>query len=160
MTKFYSPTTGGFYDDALRAAYDDAGTWPADAVELSDDDAATLLRGQHSEGMTISIDGGVPVLVDRPAPTVKELTAANVAAISVAMEDAAKAKGYDSMLSAISYAQQPAGAPFQAEGAAFLAWRSAVWQAAFSVLAEVEAGTRALPTPAEAVAAMPALNLP
>lgn len=86
--------------------------------------------------------------------------AANVAAVSAAMEAAAHAKGYDSLLSAISYAQQEAGAPFQAEGAAFLAWRSAVWQHAFAVLAEVQAGTAPMPTPAEAVAAMPVLRLP
>lgn len=34
--KYYSPTTNSFYDSALYAAYKSAGTWPADAVEISD----------------------------------------------------------------------------------------------------------------------------
>jgi hypothetical protein len=86
--------------------------------------------------------------------------AENVAAVQAAMEAAARAKGYDNILSAISYAQQPTGAPFQAEGAAFLAWRSDVWTEAFAVLAQVKLGSTPMPTPAEAVAAMPVLVLP
>lgn len=93
-------------------------------------------------------------------PSADELIARNVAAIQSELDRRAQAKGYDNIVSACSYAAQPAGAPFQAEGAAFLKWRSAVWQQAYATLAEVEAGTRAMPTPEESVAAMPPLVLP
>lgn len=93
------------------------------------------------------------------APSIEEQAGANTAAIQAELERQAQAKGYDSILSACSYAAQPEGAPFQAEGAAFLAWRSAAWQHAYDVLQQVQAGTAPMPTPAEAVAAMPALTL-
>jgi hypothetical protein len=81
-------------------------------------------------------------------------------ALQNAMEAAAKKVGYDSLLSACSYAAQVAGAPFQAEGAAFLAWRSEVWAASYARLNEIKAKQGALPTPEEAVAQMPNLELP
>lgn len=102
--------------------------------------------------------GNKPQPVD--APTFDELVAANTAAVQDEMERQAQAKGYSNLISACTYAAQPAGAPFQAEGQAFADWRSKVWQQAYAVLAEVKAGTRAMPTPAEAVAMMPALVLP
>jgi hypothetical protein len=98
--------------------------------------------------------------IRNPAPTIDQLIAANVREIQSALDAQAKARGYDSILSACSYAAQPTGAPFQAESAAFVAWRSAVWAQAYAALAQVQAGTVPMPTPAEAVAAMPALSLP
>jgi len=88
------------------------------------------------------------------------MVAVSSAAIQTELDRVARSRGYDSIVSACSYAAQSEGAPFQAEGAAFLAWRSAVWANAYAVLAEVEAGNRALPTPEEAVSMMPTLSLP
>lgn len=76
-------------------------------------------------------------------------------AIQAQLDATAQAHGYDDCISACSYAAQAVGAPFQAEGAAFLAWRSAVWAQAYVVLAEVQAGTATMMTPAQGVADMP-----
>jgi hypothetical protein len=95
-----------------------------------------------------------------PTPTAGEQIAINAAAIQAELDRQAQAKGYDNIVSACSYAAQTAGDPFQAEGAAFLSWRSIVWLHAHDVLAQVQAGTVPMPTPVEAVAAMPALVLP
>lgn len=147
MAMFYSKLTGGFYSDAYHDSM------PPDALEVSDTDYEALLVGQAA-GKRIAADAnGRPVLVDPPSLTQDQQKAACVAAIQEEMERQAQAKGYDSLLSACSYAALPAGAPFQAEGAAFLAWRAQVWQAAL-------AQTGPVPTPEEAVAAMPALVLP
>lgn len=86
--------------------------------------------------------------------------AANTAALQARMDDVARQYGYDNIFTACTYGAQPVGAPFQAEGAAFLAWRSAVWAEAYAVMADVQAGTVPMPTVAESVAAMPALALP
>jgi hypothetical protein len=102
--------------------------------------------------------GNVPTPL--PGPTPEQLVAQVEAAIQAELDRQAQAKGYDSILSACTYAMQPANAPFQAEGAAFVTWRSAVWHQARVALAAVQAGTKPMPTPAEAVAAMPALVLP
>jgi hypothetical protein len=96
----------------------------------------------------------------RLAAAKHEAISLNSAAIQAELDRQALAKGYDSIISACSYAAQPEGAPFQSEGAAFLNWRSAVWSHAYSVLADVEAGNIPMPTPEEAVAQMPALVLP
>ena len=71
-------------------------------------------------------------------------------AVQNMLDNAAKAKGYDSILSACSYAAYPN--PFQAEGQEFVAWRGAVWAKCYEILGEVEAGTRPAPTVAELLA--------
>lgn len=95
-----------------------------------------------------------------PQKKAAQLVAANIAAVQAEMDKQAKARGYDDIVSACSYASGDATDPFAAEGKAFLAWRSKVWAKAYAMLAEVEQGTRPMPTPAEAVAAMPPLGLP
>jgi hypothetical protein len=111
-----------------------------------------------------NIDAPIPSQAELEAAAVEvakaQAIAANSAAIQAELDRQAQAKGYDGIISACSYAAQPEGAPFQSEGAAFLNWRSAVWSHAYSVLADVEAGNVPMPTPAEAVAQMPALVLP
>jgi len=129
-----------------------------------------ILRG---DGATIPLDpantdyaeflawqaaGNTPDPID--APTFDQLIAANTAAIQSALDAQAVAKGYDSIISACSYAAQASGEPFQAEGAAFLTWRSDVWTQAYATLADVEAGTVPMPTPEEAVSQMPAYVAP
>lgn len=103
-------------------------------------------------------DGNTPDAA--PAPTITQLIAANTSALQAEMDRQAAEKNYDNIVSACSYAAQPVGAPFQAEGAAFLAWRSDVWVRAYATLAQVQAGTATMPTPQEAVAQMPPLVLP
>lgn len=79
-------------------------------------------------------------------------------AVDAALNNAAKAQGYDGIVSACSYA----GAPnyFQAESVAFLEWRAACWVHCHQVLAQVQANQRPVPTPEDLVAELPALELP
>lgn len=76
--------------------------------------------------------------------------AAAAQAVQNMLDSAAKAKGYDSILSACSYAAYPN--QFQAEGQEFVAWRGAVWAKCYEILAEVEAGTRPAPAVPELLA--------
>lgn len=82
--------------------------------------------------------------------TKRELTQA----IQNHLDTTAQASGYDSIISASSYASVPG--TFQAEGIAFTNWRTAVWDAAIIILAEVEAEIRAVPTVQELIAELPA----
>lgn len=70
----------------------------------------------------------------------------------------ARSRGYDDIVSACSYAAAPNR--FQAEGAALVAWRAAVWDACYQIMAEVQAGTRTIPTEAELIAPLPAMVWP
>jgi hypothetical protein len=106
-------------------------------------------------GQVGQIWNGTAFVVDTVA-TQAQLEAAITTAVQAQLDATAVAHGYDDVLSACSYAAQPVGSTFQAEGLAFLTWRSAVWTQAYATLASVEAGTAQLPTPAQAVASMPA----
>lgn len=151
---------GGFYNPDWQADYEKSSTWPVSGIEISDEEYTSLLRAQEA-GKHIQPDAnGHPVPVEPPPPTTADLIAANTATIQAQLDRQAQLKGYDNIVSACSYAAQEIGAPFQAEGAAYLAWRSAVWAQAYATLAQVEAGEIPMPTPEEAVAAMPALVLP
>jgi hypothetical protein len=78
-----------------------------------------------------------------------------ISAVQSLLDSTAQSKGYDNIISACSYAAQAVGQPFQAEGAAFLAWRSTVWNTAYAMLAQVSAGTITMPTVAQALMLIP-----
>ncbi|MBD1552317.1 hypothetical protein [Pseudomonas typographi] len=76
------------------------------------------------------------------------------------LDAAAQEHGYDNLMTAISYADEPAVARFQADGKAFRAWRSLVWEYAYEQLSAVEAGTREVPTLEAFLAELPVLEVP
>jgi hypothetical protein len=81
-------------------------------------------------------------------------------AVQAHVDATAQARGYDSGVSAASYAGDPNPA-WAAEAAAFIAWRSAVWVVVFDMLADVQAGTAAAPeSPAALIATLPAMVWP
>ncbi|MFT0682614.1 tail fiber assembly protein [Enterobacter hormaechei] len=75
MTVYFSAAENGFFDDAYRADYIAAGTWPDDAAAISDQWYQYLLNGQ-SLGRVVTVNEyGQPVLADPPAPTKEQLDA-------------------------------------------------------------------------------------
>lgn len=85
--------------------------------------------------------------------TLDEITSLLSSAVQSRLDDVAKSKGYDSILSACSYAGAPNA--FQAESVAFITWRGAVWEACYAMLAAFQAGQAAVPTKDELIAALP-----
>lgn len=90
-----------------------------------------------------------------PLPTSEQLTKQLTDAVQDYMETTAQARGYDSLLSVISYADEPAVRAFQTEGLAFRAWRSKVWETCNQLRADVLAGTAPIPTVAELLKVLP-----
>lgn len=82
MTVFYSANNGGFYHAALRAAYEAAGTWPQDCIEISDNEYLSLLSAQDAGKQIIKDGNGRPVAVTPPPPSDAQLE------LSVAREKA------------------------------------------------------------------------
>lgn len=80
-------------------------------------------------------------------------------AIQRHLDATAQARAYDSIHTAVSYDGDP-NPTWAAEGAAAKAWRSAVWTAAFAIMAAVEAGARPQPTEADLIAELPAVEWP
>ena len=81
-------------------------------------------------------------------------------AVQGAMESAARQRGYDSLFTAISYAEEPAVPRFQADGQAFRRWRSLVWDYAHTELGAVLAGEKPQPDLETFLASLPVLELP
>ncbi len=73
------------------------------------------------------------------------------------MDKTAKTRNYDNIFTACSYANST-DPKFKAEGEACVAWRDAVWNTCYSILAEVQAGQRHIPTVDELLAELPQLE--
>ena len=89
-----------------------------------------------------------------------EITATFEQAIQARLNEAAIAARYDSIATAVSYAEEPAVPKFQNAGIAFRAWRSLVWAYAYEQLALVLAGGREQPTVEAFLLELPELELP
>ena len=66
------------------------------------------------------------------------------------MDTTVQTKGYDNIHTACTYANST-DETFKAEGTACVVWRDAVWRKCYDILAEVKAGTRAVPTAEELI---------
>lgn len=134
-------------------------TIPEGAIELDTELYESLLTGSEDGSMIVLVDGKIGL---KPPPAIDQ-TAALIATFEQAaqskLNSAAIAAGYDSIITAVSYADEPAVPKFQADGQAFRAWRSKVWEYAYGQLAVVQGGTGVLPTVDAFLAAMPALEL-
>jgi hypothetical protein len=91
-----------------------------------------------------------------PPPTPEQMQAAYTAAIEAHVEATARARGYTSAVSCATYAASTIPA-WQAEGAAFVAWRDDVWTAALAMLAAVQAGGA---IPESPIAGLPEMEWP
>lgn len=133
---------------------------PADAVEITDEQFAEVLDAREA-GKIIAADGnGYPIFLDPPPPTIEQMVEKYREAIQKHLDDAARAAGYDDIRTAVTYADEPAVAKFQAEGQAFRAWRSLVWAYGYEQVDAVTAGEREQPTIDELISELPALVLP
>nr|WP_304257841.1 hypothetical protein [Phascolarctobacterium succinatutens] len=73
------------------------------------------------------------------------------------MDKIVQAKGYDDVFTCISYVDST-DEIFRREALAVLAWRDKVWRMCYDVLAEVNAGRRAVPSESELLAMLPKLE--
>lgn len=151
---FYSKQTGGFYDTAIHGD-----NIPADAVEITAEEHAALLTGQ-SQGKLIQADeDGSPILIDPPPPTSEQIIATYTAEIQKRLDDFAKTRNYDGILSAATYATSTVP-KFAAEGQYAVEARDATWAKGYEVLAAVEANARPLLSLEELAAELPSLAWP
>jgi hypothetical protein len=94
-----------------------------------------------------------------PQPTPTALQALLTSTVQSIMDAKAQSYHYDDLTTAVTYAGEPSVPKFQQEGQAFRAWRSQVWNTAYSILADVQAGTRGFPTVSEVPGLLPPFPL-
>lgn len=151
---FYSKTTGGFY---TREIHGD--NIPADAVEITDAEHVALIEGQSLGKLIVADESGRPILQDPPPPTPEQIVAQYTAAVQKHLDDFARTRNYDNILSAATYATSTVP-KFAAEGQYAVEARDATWAKCYEVLAAVEAGSRPMPTLEELIAELPVLTWP
>ena len=78
-------------------------------------------------------------------------------AVQEHLDNKALEHGYDNIVNACGYASAPN--PFQNESLTFVSWRGNIWDYAYQVLADVEAGNRVEPTIEELLSELPELVL-
>lgn len=97
-----------------------------------------------------------------PAPTPEQVAQhaqqEMTAKVQACLDNTAQKLGYDNCLSVCSYVNTGV-AKFDQEGEAFRKWRSAVWAKGYQILAQVQDGTREVPTQEELFSELPKLEL-
>ncbi|MBA7745197.1 tail fiber assembly protein (plasmid) [Enterobacter roggenkampii] len=79
MKSVYSPSEHVIYNATFYEDYKRAGTWPADGIEISDEDAIRFNGSNEPTGKMLDYQNGSFCWVDRPAP---ELTKEQLIAIA------------------------------------------------------------------------------
>lgn len=96
----------------------------------------------------------MPPAPEPPPLSAEEIIARLTAAIQKHLDDTARTRGYDGILSACSYATD-INPPFAAEAQACVNWRSAVWSFSYGYMAEVQLGQHPIPTAEELISMLP-----
>jgi hypothetical protein len=128
----YSPSTRGFYDLEVN------GNIPEDAVDITVAEYEEMLAGQVEGKRIVPGPDGHPMLVDPPPPTEEQREAALTAQVQQRLDDFAKSRGYDNILSACSYATS-SNPIFAAEGQYCVTARDMTWAAFYAILESLEA---------------------
>lgn len=122
---------------------------------------------RDADGLNIPFDEGNAFYLDflewrktnEPAvaagPTLEERAKALLVGVDAHLNAAARAKGYDSILSASVRAALP-DSPFHAEGVAFGTWMDQVYATCYQLMAAVQAGDAEEPTLEQLIAMLPA----
>lgn len=95
---------------------------------------------------------------DKAAKALAALETSLIQALNGHLDEVAGERRYDDRFTC-SLRAGFAG-PFQAEGIAFAAWMDQCNLVGYTIMAEVKAALRPVPTPAELIAAMPAIVWP
>ena len=153
MTKRFSPSTKGFYIEGLNSTY------PKDAVVVTEEEVTQILAAFNSN-KTISVVNGVVSISEDSSVDIQSILNYFSSKLQNHLDSKANEYGYDNIYTAISYAEEPSVLKFQLEGKAFRAWRSLFWLEANLIKAEIETGSRDIPSSVEElITELPKLNL-
>ena len=125
----------------------------ADGAHIPTDPANT----EYQAYLEWLAEGNTPLPVDPPTP--EQIVAQYTAAVQKHLDDFARTRGYDGIMSAATYATSTVP-KFKAEGQYAVEARDATWAKCYEVLAAVEAGSRPMPTLDKLLAELPVLTWP
>lgn len=131
---------------------------PAHAIHVPKEDKDKLYKDRgkwHWENGVSKAYVKPPELIQAEAEAA--IQKSMVDAVQNHLDDVAKTKNYDGILSLCSYANSTKS-KFKAEGTAGVKWRDDCWEYCYQVLEDVKAGNRTVPTPEELVLELPTIN--
>lgn len=99
----------------------------------------------------------IPAAPEPDPPTPEMVQAAMTSVVQLHMDTVARSWGYDSIASAVTYADEPAVEQFQLEGRSLRAWRSLVWADCYEKLGAVTRQERPIPTAEELIYELPGI---
>lgn len=102
-------------------------------------------------------DGGVPLPAQQPSAA--EIVTAVQQAVQQRLDDFARTRAYDGILSACTYATSVVP-KFAAEGQYAVEARDASWAACYEIMGDVQQGLRAMPTVEQVLGELPVLEWP
>lgn len=124
----FSPSMKAFYNK-------DFDKLPDDVYDVSEEFRNSIMNKIHEKPnqiIDIDIDGN-PFVTDYILDKQEIINFFNKSVQNL-LDDKAKSMGYDSIITAISYADEPSVPKFQKEGLAFRKWRSLVWDKANTIM--------------------------
>lgn len=148
---YYSPANKGFFSSEVHQHI------PPDGILIDADTHQMLLNGL-ADGKTIVTVGNIIKLVDMKFMSTS-LQAAIADAVQKMMDKKAQEFGYDTIFTAVTYADEPTVSRFQAEGRALRAWRSLVWAKCYDIVEQVKAGKQYISMPEQVIAQLPPFSL-
>jgi hypothetical protein len=111
------------------------------------------------EGWRYDSEGHTFLPPVEPTPSPEEILKIMQDAIQRHMDTKARERNYDGILSLCTYATSTSP-KFAPEGQAGVVWRDACWAKGYEIMAEVQAGTREIPTVDELLAELPVFRWP
>ena len=88
------------------------------------------------------------------APEPVDVQAMAVDAVQHHLDEKAKTRNYDGILSLCTYATSSVP-KFRAEGQAGVDWRDQCWAKCYEIMGDVQNGTRSIPTPEQVLSELP-----
>jgi hypothetical protein len=134
--------------------------WPFNSAQIAPPDIADGQRVVW-DGSSWSVED-IPTSLDPshvPEPTEMEILANLTWAVQNHLDKKALERRYDGILSLCTYATST-DLKFAAEGQAGVIWRDGVWSKCYSIMADVQAGKRTIPTEEELLAELPTFTWP
>lgn len=124
---YFSPTTKIIYRLRWKDRYQTGIGWPADAKQLTDEQAATYSQ-IAPKGKMLGVDGdGNPTWTDLPPLTNEQASRILNSKLNDAMDQVAAAWGYNKGIDNATTWSNSKNPQFAAEGRALADWRDAVW---------------------------------